>query len=167
MSKISSTDKKFLATLQRWFRSRKQKEVLLMIRYAFAAGSKDFEIHTTYKALKARIRKLKPCTWIVVFRQAQLPVRGAVDEDLIQQCLACVADGSDYLISERTPRTYGRSTWYHWSSGRSHEKMLGDLEKLRGQEIAAGPYPAWLKETQDVVSAIVPDEDGAVKLGIY
>ena len=61
-TQTSSTDKKFLGKLQRWLRSR--REVLLMIRHPYSAGSKDFELYTTYKSLKARLRALTPATYI-------------------------------------------------------------------------------------------------------
>ncbi len=165
MSQTSSTDRQFLAKLQRWFRTR--EEVLLMIRHPYSAGSKDFELHVTYKTLKTRLRALKPSTWVIVFRQPQLPVRGVVDATLMKKCLEHVGDGVEYLISERMPRTFGRSTWYQWCTGRSHSKMREDLDKLRGQEVAVGAFPSWVKETKDVVYAVVPEEDGAVRPGIY
>lgn len=165
MSQTSSTDKKFLSKLQRWFRTR--EEVLLMIRHPYSAGSKDFELHGNYKALKTRLRSLKPSTWVIIFRQPQLPVRGVVDATLVKKCLECVGDGTEYLISERVPRTFGRSTWYQWCTGCSHTKMRDDLDKLHGHEVAMGAFPPWVKETKDVIYAVVPEEDGVVRPGIY
>ena len=165
MSQTSSADKKFLIKLQRWFRTR--EEVLLMIRHPYSAGSKDFELYASYKTLKTRLRALKPCTWVVVFRLPQLPVRGVVDAALVKKCLECVVDGAEYLISEREPRTFGRSTWYQWCTGRSHSKMRDDLDKLHGHEVAMGAFPPWVKETKDVLYAVVPEEDGVVRPGIY
>jgi hypothetical protein len=165
MSHTSSADKKFLAKLQRWFRSR--REVLLMIRHPYSAGSKDFELHGSYKALKTRLRGLKPSTWVVIFRQPQLPVRGVVDGAFVKKCQECVVDGAEYLISERVPRTFGRSTWYQWCTGRSHAKMREDLDKLHGCEVAMGAFPPWVKETNEVIHAVVPEEDGVVRPGIY
>lgn len=165
MSKTSATDQRFLAKLQQWLRGR--KEVLLMIRHPYSAGSKDFELYTSFRLLKTRLKKLKPGTWVILFRKPQLPVRGVVDDALVRQGLEHLPDGSEYLISERVPRTFGRSTWYQWCTGRSHAKMREDLEKLRGHEVALGAYPPWVKETKDVISAIVPDEEGGIHIAVY
>jgi hypothetical protein len=165
MSRTSTKDPKFRGKLQRWL--RKQGEVLVMLRHPYAAGSKDFEFFTAYKDLGERLRKLKPCTWVVVFKEPQLPVRGVVDDALIAACVAHIADGADFLISELTRLTYGRSTWFNWSAGRSHAELRKGLEKLRGTPVAVGHYPPWVKESDVVISAIAPDETGVVRLGVY
>jgi hypothetical protein len=163
--RTSTKDPKFRAKLQRWL--RRQGELFVMIRHPYAAGSKDFEFFTIYKELGARLRKLKPGTWLVVFKEPQLPVRGVVDEALINACVEHLDDGAEFLISERTKLTYGRSSWFNWSAGRSHAELRQALEKLHGQPVAVGRYPAWMKECDGVVSAIVPDETGAVRLAVY
>jgi hypothetical protein len=42
-----------------------------------------------------------------------------------------------------------------------------ELEGSRGVAVAVGLYPPWLEDTEDVISAVVPDEHGAVKSGVY
>ena len=165
MSRISTKDPKFRGKLQRWL--RKQGEVLVMLRHPYGAGSKDFEFFTAYKDLGTRLRKLKPSTWVVVFKERQLPVRGVVDDTLISMCLEQIADGADFLISELTRLTYGRSTWFNWCAGRSHAELRKGLEKLRGTPVAVGHYPPWMKESEMVVTAIAPDETGAVRMAVY
>jgi hypothetical protein len=41
------------------------------------------------------------------------------------------------------------------------------LEDSRGIPVAVGLYPPWLGDTDDVVSAIVPDENGIVRISVY
>jgi hypothetical protein len=45
----------------------------------------------------------------------------------------------------------------------SHTKLRDDLENLRGSSAAIGLYPPWLEDTEDVISAYVPNEDGVVR----
>jgi hypothetical protein len=51
--------------------------------------------------------------------------------------------------------------------GESHTELRDDLEDLRGSSAGVGLYPPWLEDTEDVISAYVPDEDGVVRPGGY
>jgi hypothetical protein len=139
----------------------------VLIRYSKAAGNKDFEFFTSFGALSSRISQLPPSTSIIAFKQPQLPLRGIVDEDFIATCLSCVPDGSEFLVLETAPRTYGKTSWFHWEAGQTHRELREALEESRGTPAAVGAYPPWLGDTDNVVSAIVPDENGLVRLGVY
>src|SRR5262245_52465618 len=45
----STTDEKFLATLKSWFGS--QREILVLIRYPYAAGATNFEFFSSFQSL--------------------------------------------------------------------------------------------------------------------
>ena len=160
-----ATDPNFLGTLERWFSSL--PEMLVLIRYSRAAGRKDFEFFSSFGALSTRIHQLPPSTSITAFKQPQLPLRGVVDEGFIATCLSRVPYGSEFLVLETEHRAYGKNLWFHWEAGETHRELLEALEGSRGAPVAVGPYPPWLGDTDDVVSAIVPDEDGQVRLGVY
>jgi len=161
----SSTDQTFLATLELWI--REQSEILVLIRYSHAAGSKDFELFTSFEALADRMRRLPPQTCVIAFRQRQLPIRGVLDEELITKCLSGIPDGSEFLILETVRKNYGRAGWFHHVAGESHPELREELAELKGSPVAVGPYPLWLNDSEDVISAVVPDEHGAVKSGVY
>jgi len=165
MGYASATDPKFLGTLESWLRSL--PEILVLIRYSGAAGNKDFAFFSSFEALSNRIRQLPPSTSIIVFRQAQLPLRGVVDDDFIASCLSRVPDGSEFLALETAHRAYGEKSWLHWVAGETHAELREALEDSRGIPVAVGLYPPWLGDTDDVVSAIVPDENGIVRISVY
>lgn len=165
MSYAPTTDPKFLGTLEQWFRS--QPEILALIRYSHAAGSKDFEFFSSFQSLTDRIRALPPLTCVIAFRQPQLSLRGIVDDEFIVTCLSTIPDGSEYLVVEGVKRVYGQQSWFHHGAGESHAELREDLEQSRGVPVAAGLYPPWLEDTDDVVSAVVPDEHGVVRVGAY
>ncbi len=165
MSAISSTDKRFLTTLEVWLRS--QPEILLLIRYSHAAGNKSFEFFRSFAALSERLRQLPACTNVIAFEQPQLSLRGMVDDAFIGNCLSSIPDGSEFIVVETVPRTAGRASWFHQSAGESHAELREALEELRGSPIVVGLYPPWLQEGSDVISATVPDEHGVVTLGVY
>ena len=165
MSYVSSTDERFLATLNEWLRS--QREILVLIRYSYAGGSKDFEFFSSVESLMERLRSLPPRTCVIAFRQPQLLIRGIVDDGFITTCLSSIQDGSEFLVAETTRCTAGRASWFHHGAGESHAELREDLENLRGRTVAVGLYPPWLEDTGDVISAVVPDELGVVTTGFY
>jgi hypothetical protein len=55
---------------------------------------------------------------------------------------------------------YGDAPFFHWSAGESHAELREELEDLRGSSVAGGLYPPWLEDTEDVISAYVPDGVG-------
>jgi hypothetical protein len=165
MSYASSTDKRFLATLDEWTRS--QREILVLIRYSHAAGSKDFEFFSSVETLMEKLSSLPPRTSLIAFRQPQLPFRGVVDDGFITACLSGIPDGSEYVVVDIILRTAGRASWFHHHAGETHVELREELESLRGHTVAAGLYPPWLESTDDVISAVVPDEHGVVAPGVY
>lgn len=165
MSYPSSTSEKFLATLTGWFQS--QRELLLLIRYSHSAGSKSFEFFSSFETLRERLLRLPPRTSVIAFRQPQLPIRGFVDENFIARCLSSIPDGSEFLVVDLNLSVHGRASWYHHTEGERHEELRAGLEDLRGRTVAAGLYPPWIEDTDDVISAVVPDENGVVTTGIY
>jgi len=162
---IPTTDASFLHTLESWLRS--QGEILVLIRYAYAAGSTDFELFTSFESLAERIRALPSRTCVIAFRQPQLPIRGVVDESFIARCLSSIPDGSEYLLVEMVRRVYGRMSWFHHNEGTSHGELRGELEESRGVQVAVGLAPPSWKDSDDVISAYVPDEDGIARPGAY
>ena len=165
MGYASATDPKFLGTLESWLRDL--PEILVLIRYSHAAGNKDFEFFSSFGTLSNRIRQLPPRTSVVAFRQPQLPLRGVVDECFIASCLSRIPDGSEFLVLETTRRAYGEMSWLHNEAGESHAELREALEESRGTPVAVGPYPSRLEDSDDVASAIVPDENGIVRIGVY
>ena len=165
MSYPPTTDPQFLSTLESWFQT--QPEILVLIRYSHAAGNKDFEFYSSFQSLLDKIRELRPRTCVIAFRQPQLPLRGVVDDLFIDRCLSSIPEGTEYLVAEMVRRVAGRASWLHHGAGMSHAELRDDLEESRGTQVAAGLYPPWLEDTDDVISAVVPDEHGVVRSGVY
>jgi hypothetical protein len=166
MSHASAIDPKFLGTLESWLRGL--PEIFVLIRYSAAAGNKDFEFFSSFETLSKRLRQLPPSTSITAFRQPQLLLRGLVDECFIASCLSAIPDGSEFLALEMTRRAYGEHSLFHWEAGESHAELRETLEHSRGTPVAVGPYPPfWLEDSDDLVSAIVPDVNGIARIGIY
>ncbi|MBK3660502.1 hypothetical protein JJE66_04455 [Bradyrhizobium diazoefficiens] len=156
---LATTDLAFLSTLENWLRSR--PEILVMIRYSAAAGRKEFEFFSSYESLARLLNQLPPITSIIAFREPQLPLRGLADAHFIATCLSSLSDNSEFLVVE----TQGRDRY--WAAGETHTELRDELQELMGRPVAVGPYPPWLVDNDEVISAVVPDDDGVVERGVY
>jgi hypothetical protein len=161
----STTDKKFLKSLEDWLHG--DSEVMILVRYTRAAGNKSFEFFTSFAVLKKRLAELRATTNVVAFRKPQLPLRGRIDDEVIGKCLSFIPAGSEFLVLETDPRMATQQWLFHHEAGESPDGLRQVLEGLRGRLVAVGEYPQWMKDNPDVVSAYVPYPDGTVEVGVY
>jgi len=161
----STTDKKFLKSLEDWLRG--QSEIMILVRYSRTAGNKSFEFYTSFAALSKRLGLLKAETSVTAFRKPQLPLRGHVDDEFIGKCLSFIPASSEFLVLETDPRMATQQWLYYHEAGESRDELQQVLEGLRGRLVAVGTYPLSLKDSPDVISAYVPHQDGTVKGGVY
>jgi hypothetical protein len=161
---ISVMDKGFLDSVESWLKS--ELEILVLFRYSHAAGNKDFEIFCSFIEFNNRLRVLAPSTSVTAFKQRQLALRGVVDDSFIAQCVNAVPDGTEFLLLDTKARTGSGHSWFYHVAGESHIELREALEELRGIYVAAGRYPQ-LCAGPDVISGIVPDKNGAVRVGVY
>jgi hypothetical protein len=90
-----------------------------------------------------------------------------VTETFVASCMRSIPDGSEFLVLETTRTVAGKASWFHWAAGNSRAELREALEESRDVPVAVGLYPPWLIDTDDVISAIVPDEHGIVRVGAY
>lgn len=158
----ASTDNTFLGTIEGWFLDR--PEILVLVRYPYAAGNRSFEFFSSSEVLFKRLRELPARAGVTAFRQPQLPLRGVVDDAFIESCIRAIPDRSEFLLVETVQRVYGRASWFHDMEGKSHGELREALEDSRGVAVAVGPDPPpWFNEGPDIITAYVPDEDGVVR----
>jgi hypothetical protein len=143
------------------------KEVLVLIEYSRAAGSKSFEFMNSIGAFTERLAQLTPASRVTAFTQSQLPLRGCVDDRFIEDCLRQIDEGSEFLVVETAPRNAGSVTWFHDEAGTSHQELMDALEDSRGRTVAAGSYPQVVTDGVSSVTAYVADGSGNVQVGVY
>jgi hypothetical protein len=165
MTYPSSTDTSFLSTVEAWIEAT--GEVHILIRHHASAGSKDFEFFHSYTALLDRLGGLPSRTCITVFRYEQLPHRGTIDPEFISSALTVVPEGEEWLAVSLQQTIAGRQSWLHHSAGTTHSELRAELAGYIGTPVAVGLYPPWLNDNEAVLSAVVPEQGGAVVTGIY
>lgn len=144
-------------------------EVLALFRFHAAAGRISFEFFVSLDDFNNRLSELLPRTSVIVFGERQLPLRGLVNEAFISAARQSIADGSDWILVRLTQTTAGSHSWFHDTGGNSHEELESELrdEFCWGEMVALGPEPRRLEDTDTVISAVIPETDGAVRVGVY
>jgi hypothetical protein len=155
----------FRRTAERWI--AENGEILALIRYDRAAGSKDFEFFTSSPEFESSLDALSPRTSVIVFKERQLPLRGLVTDHFISAALELIPDGEESLLWEFDRTISGSVSWHSFRTGESHAELKEELTERYGRRIAVGLYPPWLHDNDCVISAIMPDADGVVRSGAY
>jgi hypothetical protein len=148
----------FIETVMTWI--RESGEVLVIMRYLRAAGAKDYGFARTEGDFLGLLDVLPVGTDIIVFRDKQLPLRGAVNEGFIDSAKSAISDGEEYLyvkMQTLTPddiRAFGEM-------GDTHNCMDEDLREHVGDEVAIGHCPPFIDpDNESMVSASKGGVDG-------
>jgi hypothetical protein len=162
---LATTDPAFGERVLAWLRER--GEVLLLVRYSRAAGSRDVFFVAAPADLAVLLGGLPARASVIAFGERQLPVRGVVDDVFVARAVAALPEGAEYLLVATGPTRYAPRHRTDQVAGEGWAELRADLEEYRGRAVAVGPYPPWLEDTATVVEAIVPDADGVAHRGIY
>ena len=170
MGCVKTTDPHFLSRVESCI--DKRGEVLALFKYAYAAGSRDFTFFNDIQEFRSEVERLPPNTWVIVYGEPQLPLRGRVDDALITAALGQIPGGSEYLVVclEKTVEQYSpnyRREYHEETAGETHEELKEALEGFRGRPVGVGLFPPWPDESEDTIEGFVPDEEGEVRPGAY
>jgi hypothetical protein len=163
----STDDPTFRSSVERWIADN--GEVLAVIRFAGGAGSKSFEFFQSIEAFTRRVEELPTAASVTVLAEHQLPLRGLVDDEFIERARSTIRDGHEWLIVCLEKITMGAASWFHDYDGNSHEELAAELrdEFCYGKLVAVGLAPEWLHDSSTVITAITPNADGTVTVGVY
>jgi hypothetical protein len=148
----------FIARVADWIGA--SGEVLVILRYLRAAGSKDYAFCHTIQEFESLVDAAPIGTDIEAFRRPQLPIRGIVTESFIAEALGAIADGMEYMVVAQD-RQSGSVLCSYGRFGDDHEDLRGDLENLEGRAVALGPCPDFnAPDGDDLISASKGGIDG-------
>lgn len=138
----------YLAKVDAWIAA--SGEVLVIMRYLRAAGSKDYALVSTSQDFRVLTDACGDGTDIIVFRDPQLPLRGKVDAEFIGHAKALVPDGHEYLYMRTTPEEEGDPRCWG-EMGDAHGCLAEDLGGNVGVYVAFGPCPNFSQPDNDVI----------------
>ena len=136
-----SVTRAFLSQVFRWIDL--SGEVLVILRYLHCAGSKDYALIRSWKGFEELVDICPEGTDIIVFRDAQLPMRGKADLDFVRRCMETLKRGEEYLIVNLSPlrpcdpRLHGVSDYL--------VTLEEALMEFMGCEVAVGVCPDFFK----------------------
>jgi hypothetical protein len=148
----------FIAQVADWITA--SGEVLVILRFLRAAGSKDYVFCRSASDFHDLVAGLPVGAETIVFRHPQLPLRGICSQALIEQSLALIPDGTEYLIAilERPSDSTRQPTG---SMGDTHECLAEDMASFLGRHVAVGPLPNFAAPDNDsMISASKGGVDG-------
>ncbi len=143
-------------------------EIATLFRFHAAAGNRSYEFFKTVESFLERIDNLPSQTIVLVFRTPQFPIRGTVNDELIQRAKQTIPDGIDWAVVRTTLITKGSLSWYHDFVDSSHKELENELRDdfCWGHPVAVGVEADW-HDSAVVVSAVKPFDNGRVERGIY
>ena len=170
----STTEARFLSEVEEMIKTR--GEILVEFRYPYAAGDRDITLFDSFPSFQERLAALPPRVLVEVYRRHDLPLRGVIDEALIQAALTLLPGETQYLIVYLHPRNdWRRAEEYDRGAGwlpsfqndEGQEQLEEDLRDTLGEQAAIGAYPEWCEGSGNLIWAVVPSADGTVQVGAY
>ncbi len=165
MGYFSTADETSHSLVEQWL--TEQGEVSALFYYSRMAGSKDFVFFHSLPSFLHHLRRLPPQTYIEVFRKPQLTLRGYIDEAFIKTALAKISGDAEYLMAGLDRVTSGKVSWLRFTAGEGRAELEEDLRDDLGERVAFGLYPPLAEGNPDVLTAIVPEADGSIVIGVY
>jgi hypothetical protein len=166
---LSTRDDRFWEVADAWL--LQGGEILVMLRYSRAAGSRDWYFARDSEWLRSLIGPLPAETSVILFRQSHLPLRGTAGKELAESAEALLPDGVEFLVVQLEPHRHHSPThsmeWTVSQAGESHAELREAIDDLSGHAVAIGQHPPFWQDNEDILEAIVPFADGSVKRGIY
>ena len=167
-------DQPFLSEVEQMLNRR--GEILVETCYSHAAGSRDIVLLPSLSDFQKQLALLPARTLVNVYRHFDLPLRGIVDEGLIQAVLNLLPADAEYLIVHLRPRNDWRLAseydktdgWLNsFQNDEGHAELEQGLRDILGEQVAIGLYPDWGKQYSNILWAVSPNADGSVQVGIY
>jgi hypothetical protein len=159
MKRLSTTDKLFLDPVQNVFEA---PEVLVVIRYVYGAGNRDFLILRDMTEFDSLLGALRCRDSVIVMRSFKKIKDGRVDQAFLEGALEKYSEGTSWII-------VGEDNFEHtadWAYAESRDELTEELQDRMGNHVIIVAEPDYIND-DDSISAYVPDEDGIVRPGAY
>lgn len=135
-------------------------EVLVILRYLRAAGAKDYAICRNIAEFRDLVDAAPLGTDIEVFKDAQLPLRGVVDEVFAASAFEMIPPRGDYLLISLEKRENSQVSRVALLDN-CPDELRGTLAELMGVQAAFGPCPDFnVADHEELISASKGGIDG-------
>jgi hypothetical protein len=151
-------NEKWISTVTLWIKTK--GEVLIILRYLCAAGQKDYAIFNSFDDLMMLIERLPTGTDVIAIYDHKFPVRGKVDDLLINNALSAINDDEEFLIVA-TDRNIDDKHRITGADDIGHNTLIDYLDSFSGEMVAVGKCPAYhLNDHDNMISFSKDGIDG-------
>jgi hypothetical protein len=150
---------------------RRSGEMTILQRLTRSAGRRDWFLIESASDITAVLGEGRPHDAFSFFITRQFDARGRLDEELIERLRAILStmplNTDELLVAQRVSGQIRLQDCEGFSSNQI-EEFLDWAKGHVGADVVAGQHPPLLSNNADeVVTAIVPDQEGKVQLGVY
>lgn len=141
-----------------------KKEVLILVRYPYQAGNKDFHIIRDVINFKKFLIERTPKESITIFKEFETIKKGVITSEFIEDVQKNVNQpkGSDWIVYIED----FENTDIQWSWIENKDKLLELLEEDKGKFVTIIEDLDYFDE-ELILHAYVQDEDGKIRPGAY
>jgi hypothetical protein len=136
-----------------------QLRVLVVVRYSYAAGSKDFILLESMEQFSKLLTQLKERDSVIVVNSFNIVKEGTVDRSFIEDSLLRYPGGASWVLIG--PDNYEYTA--DWAYAESKSELQEEIEDRIGNVI---DDPDYIREGS-AIDAYIPDSDGTVRPGAY
>jgi hypothetical protein len=136
--------------------------ILVIVRYVYAARSKDFILLESTEQFSELLVGLKERDSVIVVKSINVVNEGTVDRSFIEKSMSKYPQGASWVLIG--PDNYEYTA--NWAYAESKSELAEELEDRIGNEVCIINEPEYMSE-ESTIDAYVPDLDGKVRPGAY
>lgn len=159
MKRLSTSDREFLDAVQSIFAA---PEVLVVVRYVYGAGNRDFLILKNMTEFNRLLGRLRRRDSVVVMKSFRKIKEGMVDQAFIEAATAVYPKGGNWILIGKDNFKHTADRAYAFSEGEVNEGLRDRL----GNHVCIIDEPNYISDDYSI-GAYIPDEDGIVRPGAY
>jgi len=166
MTPLSTNDQEFIS--QATTVLEQLGEIFCVIRFNASAGNRSYEFFRSVESFRDLLSKLPEKSSVIVFKRPQLPIRGVVNDNFIENAIQSLPAATECTIVRTSRITMGSRSWYH---NIELNNLVEIEQELRdsfcwGHPVAVGIEPDW-HDLEQTIEGVVPNGSGVVQRGIY
>lgn len=143
---------------------QQSKEVLILVRYPFQAGNRDFLLLKSGHEFEEFLSSRKPKESVTIFKDFQTLKEGTITESFIDETLTQLSPKSSGWVVIFPEQQKQKAT--NWRYAETKTEMRETLRNHLGRIVKILEEPDWFDESS-VVHGFEPDEDGQIRPGAY
>lgn len=159
MTPLSAFDPAFLRDVEHLLGAG---QILVVVKYAYGAGSRDFLFLNDMSEFRGLLSRLRRRDSVVVMKSFRKVIEGRVDAALIDAAQAAYPEGACWIVLDRNPPKYATSNFPAECRG----DLIAELSDLMGGDVCILEEPHYTS-AEESIRAYIPDEDGSVRPAAY